>query len=69
MTTTTDEFGKQNMFAQEPTMYISEEDMEQYALQTHNEKAEIWNSRAAMLGLVAGLVSYALSGKLFFGVF
>ena len=69
MTTTTDEFGKQNMFAKEPTMYITNEDMARYEEQTHNEKAEVWNSKAAMLGVVAGLISYALTGKLFFGVF
>lgn len=66
MTTTTDEFGKQNMFAKEPTMYITNEDMARYEEQTHNEKAEVWNSRAAMVGVVIGLISYALTGKLFF---
>lgn len=69
MTTTTDEFGRTNMFAKEPTMYITNEDMARYEEQTHNEKAEIWNSKAAMLGVVAGLISYTLTGKLFFGVF
>jgi hypothetical protein len=57
------------MFAKEPTMYITNEDMARYEEQTHNEKAEAWNSKAAMLGVVAGLISYALTGKLFFGVF
>ena len=69
MTVTTNERGQQNMFAKEPTMYIDKKDMDQHCLQTHNEKAEIWNSRAAMLGVIAGLVSYALTGKLFFGVY
>ena len=66
MTTTTDEFGRTNMFAKEPTMYITNEDMARYEEQTHNEKAEVWNSRAAMVGVVTGLISYALTGKLFF---
>ncbi len=69
MTVVTNELGQQNLFAKETEMYITEEDMERYALQTHAEKAELWNSRAAMLGVVAGLISYALTGKLFFGVF
>lgn len=58
--------GKMNVFATEPQMYISPEDAEQYALQTHNEKAELWNSRAAMLGLAIGLVSKITTGSFFF---
>lgn len=37
--------------------------------ETYAEKAEIWNSRTAMVGVVAGLVSYALTGNLFFGIY
>lgn len=69
MTVVTNELGQQNLFPKEPQMYITEEDMARYEEQTHAEKAELWNSRAAMLGVVAGLISYALTGKLFFGVF
>lgn len=61
--------GKMNLFAKEIPPYVTEEDRARYALQTHNEKAEIWNSYAAMLGFVAGLASYAITGKLFFGIF
>ena len=61
--------GKMNLFAKEVQPYITEEDQARYAIQTHNEKAEIWNAKAAMLGFVAGLVSYAMTGKLFFGMF
>jgi hypothetical protein len=61
--------GKLNVFAKEIPPYVTKEDQERYALQTHNEKAEIWNAYAAMLGFVAGLASYALTGKLFFGTF
>ena len=68
MTTTTDEFGKQNLFAKEPQMYISQTDAERYGYETYAERAEKLNSRAAMLGFVAGLVSYAITGNFFFGV-
>ena len=69
MTVTTNERGQQNMFAKEPQMYVSQTDAERYALETYAEKAEKANSRFAMVGVIAGLISYALTGKLFFGVF
>jgi hypothetical protein len=68
MTVTTDERGKQNLFAKEPEMYVSQADAERYALETHAERAEKANSRFAMVGVIAGLISYAISGKLFFGI-
>jgi hypothetical protein len=68
MTVTTDEFGKQNMFASEPKMYISDEDAKKYGMMTHNERAELANGRWAMLGFIAGIVSYVATGHLFFGV-
>jgi hypothetical protein len=61
--------GKMNVFAKETPSYITEEDQERYALQSHNEYAEILNSRFAMLGFVAGVISYALTGNLFFGLY
>ena len=69
MTVTTNEFGQQNMFAKEPTMYISDADAIKYGMMTHNESAELANSRWAMLGFIAGIASYVATGKLFFGVF
>ena len=70
MTTTTNEFGQQNMWAKEPRMYISQTDAERYGYETHAERAEKLNGRTAMLGFVAAIVSYATSGSLFFfGVF
>ena len=69
MTVTTNDRGQQNMFAKEPTMYISDEDAAKYGMMTHNERAELANSRWAMLGFIAGIVSYVATGKLFFGVF
>lgn len=69
MTVTSNEQGQMNLFAKEPQMYITEEDMTKHFEQTYAEKAELWNSRAAMLGMVAGLISYALTGKFFFGLY
>ena len=69
MTVTTNEHGQQNLFAKEPEMYISESDAESYAVETYAERAELWNSRTAMVGVIAGFISYALTGKLFFGIF
>ena len=69
MTVVTNELGQQNLFAKEPQMYITEEDMARHEEQTYAEKAELYNSRAAMIGILAGFISYALTGKLFFGVF
>ena len=37
-------------------------------MMTHNERAELANGRWAMLGIIAGFVSYATTGHLFFGV-
>ncbi len=68
MTVVTNEHGQQNMFAKEPQMYISQSDADRYALETHAERAERLNGRTAMLGFVAALISYALTGHLFFGV-
>lgn len=69
MNVITDENGRQEIFANEPLMYISEKDMARYEEQTHAERAEILNSKFAMIGVIAGLVSYALTGKLFFGLY
>jgi len=70
MTVTTNEYGQQNMWATEPTMYYSKETMDRYGLETYAERAEKLNGRTAMLGFVAAVVSYATSGSLFFfGVF
>lgn len=69
MTVTTNEFGQQNMFAKEPTMYVDKTYVERYGFETHNERAEKLNGRAAMLGIIAGFISYAATGKFFFGIF
>ena len=68
MTVTKNEFGQMNMFAKEPSMYMTKEDLERYGIEPYAEKAEKMNGRWAMLGIVAGFISYALTGHLFFGV-
>jgi hypothetical protein len=47
-------------------MYIDPTAAERYGYETHAEKAEKLNGRVAMLGFVAGLLSYATTGSLFF---
>jgi phage terminase large subunit GpA-like protein len=69
MTVTTNERGQQNLFAKEPQMYVSQADAERYALETHAERAEKANGRWAMVGFVAGIISYSLTGNFFFGIF
>jgi hypothetical protein len=71
MTITTNEHGQQNMFAKEPEMYIDptiEEQMDKNVYQTHNEKAEMLNGRFAMLGVIAALGAYALTGQIIPGI-
>jgi hypothetical protein len=68
MTVTKNEFGQMNMFAKEPAMYMTKEDLERYGIEPYAEKAEKMNGRWAMLGIIAGAISYALTGKLFFGI-
>jgi hypothetical protein len=69
MTVTKNEFGQMNMFAKEPSMYMTKEDLERYGIEPYAEKAERLNGRTAMMGFVAALISYAFTGKLFFGIF
>jgi hypothetical protein len=64
MTVTTNERGQQNMFAKEPTMYY-----ENYGMDTPNQVKEKYNGRWAMMGILAGFISYAATGKFFFGIF
>ena len=64
MTVTTNDRNQQNLWAKEPTMYMDPN----YTV-SHNERAEQLNGRLAMLGFVAAIVSYLVSGKLFFGVY
>ena len=68
MTVTTNDRGQQNLFAKEPQMYISKTDAERYGYESYAEKAEKANGRWAMLGIIAGFLSYAITGNFFFGV-
>ena len=63
MTITTNERGQQNVFAKEPQMKVMEVTV------THNEKAEQLNGRLAMLGVIAAIGAYAVTGQLIPGVF
>ena len=69
MTVTTNERGQQNMWAIEPPVYISDEDAIKYGMKTYAERAESANGRWAMVGIVAGFISYAFTGNLYFGLF
>ena len=63
MTVTTEDGGRQNMFAKEPEMYTMEVTV------THNERAEKLNGRLAMLGVIAALGAYAVTGDIIPGIF
>ena len=62
MTITTEDGGRTNIYAKEPPIEI----MDVY--ETHNEKAEKLNGRLAMLGVMAALGSYALTGQIIPGI-
>ncbi|AIX16756.1 high light inducible protein [Synechococcus phage ACG-2014f] len=68
MTVTTEDGGRTNMYATEPTMFIDPSYTEKYGLETHAERAETANGRWAMIGFVSGIVSYVITGNFFFGV-
>ena len=63
MTTITEDGGRSNVYATEPTMYTEEPTM------PHNEKAEMLNGRLAMLGVIAAIGAYATTGQLIPGIF
>ena len=63
MTTTTEQGDRLNIFAKEPKMYIDENSI------PHNERAERLNGRLAMLGVIAAIGSYAVTGQLIPGIF
>lgn len=62
MTVTTEDRGRQNVWAKEPRMEVMD------VAVTHNEKAEKLNGRLAMLGVVAALGSYAVTGQMIPGL-
>ena len=62
MTTVTEQGNRLNLYAIEPKMYIDENSI------PHNEKAERLNGRLAMLGVMAALGAYALTGQIIPGI-
>ena len=71
MTVITEDGGRLNNYAIEPTMYIDpkiEELQMQDNYETHNEKAEKLNGRSAMLGIIAALGAYAMTGQIIPGI-
>ena len=61
MTTVTETGGRQNMYPTEVQPYIDQN------YEGYGPSAEKLNGRLAMLGIVSGFISYALSGSFFFG--
>ena len=62
MSTVTEDGGRLNLYAKEPPMEIME------VTETHNEKAEKLNGRVAMLGIMAALGAYAVTGQIIPGI-
>ena len=62
MTTVIEDGGRTNMYAKEPQMKVMEVSV------THNEIAERLNGRLAMLGVIAALGAYALTGQVIPGI-
>ena len=63
MPTVREDGKRTNMYADEPQMYLQEVDM------PHNYQAEILNGRLAMLGVMAAIGSYVVTGQLIPGVY
>lgn len=62
MTTTTEDGNRQNIFAKEPPVIIMDVN-EEYAT-----KAERLNGRFAMMGIIAAIGAYAVTGQIIPGV-
>lgn len=62
MTTVVEDRNRLNLYAIEPPMQIMD------VTETHNEKAERLNGRLAMLGVMAALGAYALTGQIIPGI-
>ena len=63
MTVTTEDGGRTNIYAKEPQVKVMDVTV------THNEKAEQLNGRLAMLGVIAAIGAYAVTGQLIPGIF
>ena len=62
MVVTIEEGNRTNIFAKEPPIIMTD------VTETHNEKAERLNGRFAMMGVIAALGAYALTGQIIPGV-
>ena len=62
MTTVTEDGGRTNIYAVEPQIQVMEIDV------NHNTKAELLNGRLAMLGVIAAIGAYLMTGQLIPGV-
>ena len=62
MTVTNEDGGRTNIYAKEPRVEVMDVTV------THNEKAEMLNGRFAMLGVIAAIGAYAVSGQLIPGI-
>ena len=67
MTVTTNELGQNNLFAKEPPMVV--ESYSRQGLDSPQQYIEKYNGRWAMMGIVCGFASYAITGNFFFGIF
>ena len=65
MTVIQEENNRTNIYAKEPQMYT---DPNKDHSVGHNEKAEKLNGRLAMLGVIAALGAYAVSGQIIPGI-
>jgi len=63
MTVIQEDGGRTNIYAKEPQMKVMEVTV------THNERAEMLNGRLAMLGVIAAIGSYVVTGQLIPGVY
>ena len=63
MTYVIEDGGRANLYAKEPPMTFDEK----YTV-SHNEKAEKLNGRFAMLGIMAALGAYAVTGQIIPGI-
>jgi hypothetical protein len=67
MTVIQEERGRLNAYAIEPKMYIDPKTMKDNYV-THNELAELLNGRFAMMGIIAALGAYAVTGQVIPGI-
>ena len=62
MSVITEDGGRTNIYAKEPQMQVMEISV------NHNTKAELLNGRLAMLGVIAAIGAYLMTGDLIPGV-